>query len=85
MLPASFSLESHDQVRTIPTIKKIRNGYLDYPLIHLLSAGNNILYDDNASLRRAQVVTECFERHDNDVSHMTSVNRYDLIPLSIYR
>lgn len=61
------------------------SGYLDYPMIQLVSTGSNINHDNNASLHKAQVVTECSEWHNNDVSHMTSVNRYYPTVLSIYR
>lgn len=66
-------------------LKKILNGYLDYPVIHLISSGSNFFYDDDAPLHKEQVVTECFEWHDNNVSCMPSVNRYDPIIFSIYR
>ena len=52
-----------------PLLKKIVSAYLDYSMIHLISTGSNIFHDDNAPLHKAQVVTECFEWHDNDVSH----------------
>lgn len=61
--------ESHGSACTI-LLKKIPSGYLDYPMMHCISTGSNIVHDDNAPLHKAQVVTECFEWHDNNVSHM---------------
>lgn len=51
-------------------LKNILSGYLDYPMMHFISTESNNFHDDNAPLHKAQVVTECFEWHDNDVSHM---------------
>lgn len=42
-------------------LKKIVSSYLDYPMMHFISAGSNSFHDDNAPLHKAQVVTECFE------------------------
>lgn len=42
-------------------LKKIVSSYLDYPMMHFISAGSDGFHDDNAPLHTAQVVTECFE------------------------
>lgn len=65
-------------------LKKIQDRCLNDPIMHLISTGSNIFHDDNAPLHEAWVVTEHSEWHYNDISRMTSVNRYDSVVLSLY-
>lgn len=68
------------------TIKTYSEGLLtvDYPMMHFVSSGSNVFHDDNAPPHKAQVVTECFEWHDNAVSHIPKPLLYiDMIQLYI--
>lgn len=67
---AGSLLESHQTHIGHSTIKKHPEWLLKSSMIHCISTGSNIVHDDNALLHNAQVVTECIEWHDNNVSHM---------------
>ena len=49
----------------------VPSDHLHPMLQHFFPAGRGVFQDDNASIHRVRVVTQCIDEHDTDVIHMS--------------